>query len=132
MQNLFDNPWKDDAYYREQWRTYYQERNRRVVRLGYSISAIGCSVLLSALIPQRLQEHHPVLSLIVRIAIVLAWLFIVIQWFALNWQMGSWNCPRCSEPFFVSSFVRNPFGRKCRHCGLRRSKQSELKREFSK
>jgi hypothetical protein len=128
MQNLFDNPWKDDSYYREQWLAYYEERNHRIIRLGYSLSGIACAGLLFALIPQRIQEHHPIFSVTVGIASLVAWLLIVIQWFMLNWQMGNWNCPRCAEPFFISSFVRNPFGRKCRHCGLRRLKQSEVKR----
>jgi hypothetical protein len=93
MRNLFDNPWKDNSYYREQWRAYYEERNNRIIRLGFLLSGIGCASLLFALIPQRIQEHHPIFSITVGIAALVAWLLLVIQWFMLNWQNGQLELP---------------------------------------
>jgi hypothetical protein len=29
-----------------------------------------------------------------------------------------WRCPRCELPFFSGWFFRNPFARRCLHCGL--------------
>lgn len=126
MLNIIEKPNRSPAYYREQWGLYYEERNRRVARLGVLLGIAGALALLFALVPNSFQTQHPVIANTVAIFGGVLWLTIGFKWFALNWTMGSWDCPRCGEPFFTSTFVRNPFGTHCRHCKLRRLRKSEL------
>jgi DNA-directed RNA polymerase subunit RPC12/RpoP len=126
MLNIIEEPNRSPAYYREQWRLYYEERNRRVARLGVLLGITGALALLFALVPNSFQIQHPVFANTIAVIGGVLWLTIGFKWFALNWTMGSWDCPRCGEPFFASTFVRNPFGTRCRHCKLRRLRKSEL------
>lgn len=126
MLEVTPKPEPSPAYYREQWRLYYEERNRRVARLGLLVGITGALALLFGLVPDSFQTHHPVFTSTLAVLGGMLWLTIGLKWFALNWTMGSWDCPRCGEPFFASTFVRNPFGTCCRHCKLRRLKKSEL------
>jgi hypothetical protein len=125
----YNSPPRDEEYYREQWRSYYAERKRRVARLGLLVAGTCTLALLFAFVPEAFLEHRPMVSNIAAVIGGLLWLAIVIHWFTLNWTMGAWTCPRCGEPFFTSTFVRNPFGNRCRHCNLQRLKKSELREE---
>lgn len=125
MLGLIQEPQQDADYYRDRWREYYAERGRRVARLGLLVGATAALTLLFALVPSSFLTHPAITNAAAAIGGIL-WLAIGIQWFALNWTMGSWDCPRCGEPFFHSTFVRNPLGISCRHCKLRRLKKSEL------
>ena len=126
MLNIIAKPDRDPSYYSEQWRLYYEERGRRMFHLKVLFGATGILAVLFALVPSSFQTQHPVFANSVAILGGVLWLTIGFKWFALNWTMGSWDCPRCGEPFFASTFVRNPFGMRCRHCKLRRLKRSEL------
>jgi hypothetical protein len=116
----------DDEYYREQWRAYYAERSRRIGRLALLLGVTGFLALLFGLVPESFQEQHVSFTNFIAALGGLLWLVIVVQWFMLNWEMGTWSCPRCGENFFASTFVRNPFGTRCRHCKLRRLRKSEI------
>src|SRR5260221_5189707 len=35
-----------------------------------------------------------------------------------SWLVGLFCCPRCRKWFFATWWYRNPFARKCVHCGL--------------
>jgi hypothetical protein len=50
----------------------------------------------------------------------------MIIWAVIGYQKGNFPCPRCGELFFVKFdnrpwrmvWQRNPFARRCMHCGL--------------
>ncbi len=127
MLNVFEEPWKDAAWYRDQWQQYYAERDRRLARLGLLLAGIGMFAVVLALVPETLKMHYPTIVSACAVTGGGLWLTLLVQWAKLNWTLGSWDCPRCGEPFFVGSFVRNPFGSRCRHCSLQRLKKADLK-----
>ncbi|ADW69692.1 hypothetical protein AciX9_2668 [Granulicella tundricola MP5ACTX9] len=122
MQLLVDEPWKDELWYQNQWRAFYRERMRKLSRLGVIFGTIGIGALLFGVIPSTSLEHHPFLSDSAALLGGLLWLTLLIQWFRMNWQMTSWDCPRCNELYFK----RNPFRHRCAHCKLRRPRQREV------
>ena len=117
---------RSDEIYREDWHAYYAERHRGVARLGLLLAGTAILALMFGLVPNSFGETHHLFSLLIAILGGCLWLAIGVSWFSLIWEMSSWECPRCGQPFFHSTFVRNPFGRHCRHCGLRRMKKSEI------
>ncbi len=84
------------------------------------------SILLFAIVPDATQVRHPAIMNVLGAIGALFLLATAFQWFRFMWTLGGWICPRCREPFFHSTFVRNPFGRRCRHCNLRRLTSSEI------
>jgi hypothetical protein len=74
----------------------------------------------------EVAENHQLLSSMLAVPLAILLLAFPIQWAIFVWRIGGWSCPRCGEPFFASTFVRNPLGRICRHCGLVRPKESEI------
>jgi hypothetical protein len=116
----------DDAYYNEDWRLYYAERRRIVRRFGQFAAGAATLGLLFAVLPESFQVRHPLLMNTTGAVEAVFLLATAIQWFIFNWTLGGWTCPRCREPFFRSTLVRNPFGTRCRHCNLRRLKRSEV------
>jgi hypothetical protein len=126
MLEKINDPQKSDEGYVDDWRSYYFERHRYFVRLGRFAAGTAIFLSLIAFVPASFQEqHHRIMNLlaIVGFGTMLA---TAIQWFALNWVIGGWTCPRCKERFFRSTFVNNPFGRHCRHCKLRRLTKIEV------
>ena len=115
---------RDDAYYREEWSFYYTERRRLLIRLVWLVAALLLCFLLFA----TQVDVHRRLAQMFAIPLVALLLAVPAQWFIFVWNMRTWNCPRCRDSFFTSTFVNNPFGRHCRHCGLVRPKQSEVKK----
>ena len=120
-----NRPVRDDAYYLEDWRLHYAERRCIVRRLGQFAAAAAILCLLLTMLPESFQVRHPLLMNTTGGVGAILILATGIQWFMFNWILGGWTCPRCREPFFHSTFVRNPFGTRCRHCNLRRLKRSE-------
>jgi hypothetical protein len=116
----------DDAYYHEDWRLYYAERRRTLLRFGQFAAGAAILGLLFAVLPESFQVGHPLVMSTTGAVGAFLLLAAAIQWFMFNWKLGGWTCPRCREPFFRSTLVRNPFGTRCRHCNLRRLKGSEL------
>jgi hypothetical protein len=55
---------------------------------------------------------------------------VAICWIAASVVAGvraAWfPCPRCGKPFFASWWYRNPFARKCVHCGLPKWANSQM------
>ena len=117
---------RDDEYYREQWRAYYAVRRRLLARMFWLAGGLGAIALLFMAIPGPVVEQHPLLADMVTVPIVILLLALPALWFIFVWKTGGWICPQCGEPFFISTFVRNPFGRKCRHCKLPRPKESDI------
>jgi hypothetical protein len=124
--DILDKPPRDDENYREQWSAFYAMRRRYLVRLLRLACGAGVFALLIALVTDSFQLRHLVLMNVVAALGAIVLLAAGFQWFALNWAIGSWPCPRCGEDFFASTFVRNPFGMRCRHCKLLRLKKSEV------
>lgn len=52
----------------------------------------------------------------------------VVAWFLLlatAWlRLLLWRCPRCGRAFFFAKGYRNPFARRCMHCGLPKWRRS--------
>jgi hypothetical protein len=120
------NQIRADEFYKEDWRSYYAERQSIIRRLGKYAAGAFIPALLIAVLPGSFQvQHHVLMNAIGAVGMILL-LATALQWFIFNWTLGGWTCPRCREPFFHSTFVRNPFGTRCRHCHLPRLKKSEL------
>ena len=122
MQPILDEPWKTDDWYLNQWRAFYRLRMQRLRKLYLTFAGIAASALVFGLIPEEFKNNHAYFTNAVMIAGGLAWCSLGLLWFSINWQMTSWDCPRCGEPFFA----RNPFRRRCRSCGLLRPRQSQV------
>ena len=115
-----------EAIYEDDWRLYYVQRRAILRRLAQSAFATAIVVLTLAVIPTSIQPVHPLAMKFIGALAALCVLATAFQWFRFNWVLGGWRCPRCRKPFFHSTFVRNPFGNRCRHCSLRRLKESEI------
>ena len=113
---------RDDGYYLEQWTFYYAERQRLLTRLCWLAAALAICFLLFA---SQADAHRHITQIFV-VPLVLLLLATPAQWFIFVWKMRTWTCPRCGESFFTSTFVNNPFARRCRNCGLVRPRKSEL------
>ena len=116
----------DEHSYEEDWRLYYAQRRDIIRRLAQC--AAGATIVLSllAMVPDATQASLPTAMNVLGVMAGLLLFATVAQWFRFMWTLGGWICPRCREPFFHSTFVRNPFGRFCRHCNLRRLASSEI------
>ena len=116
----------EDFSYKEDWRLYYDER-RKIIRLLLQFAVAAAIVLaLFGMVSDATQVSHPTTMNVLGIIGALLLLGAVSQWFRFMWKLGGWICPRCREPFFISTFVRNPFGRFCRHCNLRKLASVEI------
>ena len=116
-----------DELYLEEWRYFYAERRRFLIRLFWFAGAL---VLSASLLVVTQGDHYP--PLVVRIAIAGSFGLLLIaflaQWFLFVWEMRTWTCPRCTKRFFFSAFAFDPiFASRCRHCGLLRLKGAEFK-----
>jgi hypothetical protein len=125
---LSDSVTSGDECYREEWCFFYAERRRLVIRLFWLVGGLAvCALLLVA------TQGHRFPPLVARIAIAVSFGLLLIaflaHWFLFVWEMRIWPCPRCAKRFFVSAFAFDPFfTRRCRHCGLVRLKNAEVKR----
>ena len=122
MLGLSSSVQRGDEYYREQWRLYYAERRRLLTRMFWIAGGLGVFFLLFI----EVIHKHPTSGYVLAVPGAILLLALPAQWFFFVWKIGGWTCPRCGEYFFISTFVRNPFGRSCRHCGLVRPKESEI------
>jgi hypothetical protein len=119
---LSNSSQRGDEYYREQWSAYYSERRRQLARMFWLAGGLGVVFLFFT----AAVERHSLLANILAVPLVILMLAFPAQWAMFGWKVGGWTCPRCGELFFASTFVRNPLGRTCRHCGLARPKKSEI------
>src|SRR6266849_5578435 len=55
-------------------------------------------------------------------AIASCWM---VAFLVTGWRVGLIPCPRCHKWFFATWWYRNPFARKCVHCGLPKWANSE-------
>jgi hypothetical protein len=113
---------REDEYFSEQWSFYYAERRRLLNRMFWLAGGLGVCFLLFAVE----IDKNPVVGRLITIPLGLLLLALPAQWFIFVWTMRTWTCPRCGECFFTSTLVNNPFGKRCRHCGLVRPKKSEI------
>jgi hypothetical protein len=119
---LSNSAQRSEEYYQDQWSSYYSERRRRLARLFWLAVGLGVGSLLFTVVGGR---HRP-LAYIVAVPLTILLIAMPAQWFIFVWRIRAWACPRCGEYFFTSTLVNNPFGRRCRHCGLVRPKESEI------
>jgi hypothetical protein len=126
MQSLFEQSWKDGAYYNEQWTQFYVLRKNLWHRLFLCLLPFVGAMILVMSIPERWQVRVHYLSELLAILSFVTWIAYVIRFFRVGWQIQSRSCPRCGETFFIGNGIRNPFARHCRHCKLYRPRQSEL------
>jgi hypothetical protein len=122
MLGLSNSAQREDEYYREQWRLYYAERRRLLTRMFWIAVGLGVFFLLFIAV----IDKHPTFGNVLAVPGAILLLALPAQWFLFAWRIGDWTCPRCGEYFFISTFVRNPSGRRCRHCRLARPKESEI------
>ena len=119
---LSNSTQRSDEYYREQWSFYYAERRRLLARMVWLAVGLGIGFLLFIAVGGK----HPSLAYILAVPLTILLIALPAQWFIFVWRTRSRTCPRCGEDFFKSTLANNPFGRRCRHCGLVRPKQSEI------
>jgi hypothetical protein len=55
-------------------------------------------------------------------AIASCWIAVCV---VTGWRVALFSCPRCHKWFFATWWYRNPFARKCVHCGLPKWANSE-------
>ena len=122
---LSNSPVRDDTYYRDEWAFYYAERRRVLTRLISLAGALGVCVLL--ILGTQVDKYPRIAQVLLLLPFGLLLILLPLQWFKFVWEFRTWPCPRCRDRFFTSTFVNNPFGRRCRHCGLLRLKKSEVK-----
>ncbi len=125
-QPLPDSVASDGERYSGEWRFFYAERRRLLIRLSWLAGGLAVSTLL--LFSTQGNRYPP---LVARIAIAISFgLFLIAffaQYFFVVWEMLTWPCPRCAKRFFHSAFVFDPFfTSRCRHCGLLREREPEL------
>jgi hypothetical protein len=120
-----DSAGRDDKYYREQWTFYYAERRRLLTRVIWMAGGLGIGLLL--LFATHVDKYPRIAQVLLALPIGLLLIVLPLQWFIFVWEFRTWPCPRCADRFFTSTFVNNPFGRRCRHCGLLRLKHSKIK-----
>ena len=113
---------RGDEYYREQWSGYYAAR-RRLLRRIYSLAG-GLVVVFP--LNWWLIERQSFLRYVLSASTLILMFALALHWAVFNWRMRAWDCPRCGEYFFASALFANPFGRRCRHCGLVRPKESDI------
>ncbi len=68
------------------------------------------------LVWQFIQELLPVATPFIPV-IALAWMGALA---VACYHLGTFPCPSCREYYFLNGLTHNPFGRRCRHCGLRK------------
>ena len=119
---LSDSAQRGDEYYREQWSIYYANRRRSLFRM-FSLAGGLCVVHL---LQTAEVGKHQLLAYMLAVLLAILVLALFAQWALFVRATSGWTCPRCGDSFFISTLVRNPFGRSCRHCGLARPKESEI------
>jgi hypothetical protein len=87
---------------------------------------IAGGLAIGFLLFTEVVENHQLLACMLAVPIAILMLALLAQWAIFSVKIGGWICPQCGEFFFASTFVRNPLGRSCRHCGLTRPKASEI------
>lgn len=114
--------------YREEWRFFYAERRRLLIRLLWLAGGLG--VFGCLLFTAPVDRFPRVAQITIALPFGLFLIALPVQWFLFVWQMGTWPCPRCAKRFFLSIFAFDPFfGVRCRHCGLLRLRKSEVNNE---
>jgi hypothetical protein len=106
------NPSASDEgdHYRRAWRSYRW-------RLFLALFSWGPLPLLALVVPNTLllgSEGH---GLPDHVAVPIG-LSCLCLFGLFGVRLTLWKCPRCVEPFFYAGLLRNPFARKCMHCGL--------------
>ncbi len=119
---LSNSTQRSGEYYREQWSFYYAERRRLLARIVWLAVWLGIGFLLFIAVAGK----HSTLAYILAVPLTILLIALPAQWFIIVWRMRSWTCPQCGENFFTSALVNNPFGRRCRHCGLVSPNKSEI------
>jgi len=125
MQALFEPEWKDDAYYKEQWRQFYVDRSNALKKLSIGILPFLLLIGIGAIMPSNWLQNRFIAYAFIIIGLA-AWLFYAFRLFTSGVAVQGFTCPRCGESFFVGGVWRNSFTRRCLHCGLRRMKRREV------
>ena len=126
IKTMMNDATTDDHSYEEDWRLYYAKRQNIIRRLAQCAAGATIVLLFFVIVPDATQVSHSATMIALGVIGALLLLATAAQWFRFMWTIGGWICPRCREPFFCSTSVRNPFGRFCRHCNLRRLASSEI------
>ena len=96
--------------YTESWQRY--RLLRRAVWIGALTPFVGAFLALA------LDRWLPGAMLLAPVAITVGFITVIVAQFGL----GSFSCPRCTQPFFyrTTRWLRygNPFARRCLNCGL--------------
>src|SRR4051794_5533891 len=90
-------------------------RMRRIILWGVFLGYIPGVTAIFLVIGLPLSAITGIKSDYFFYPIALSWMFM----FAVaGWRAGTFRCPRCHKWFFATWWYRNPFARKCVHCGL--------------
>ena len=92
--------------YSRQWSTFRRWRNLGIV-------AVVTFIPLLTIVGLFVRRFHwPDSAFLVMALLDVA--FVTVTWT----RLALFRCPRCGKPFFTTTWYRNPFARKCVHCGL--------------
>jgi hypothetical protein len=98
--------------YSAAWRDY---RRRRFISLALALSYLpgAMAIFLAVGLPlTALTGIHPDYF---GFAIGVSWMIALV---IAGIRLQTFSCPRCRKWFFATWWYRNPFARKCVHCGL--------------
>ena len=115
---------QDDGPYAAAWARY-----RRASRAFWILFVLFLPAL--ALVGRAVRSSTPGGRAVI-FGTAIAWM---IAFTVAGYYTGNFSCPRCGQPFFRrfddrpwrQSWIRNPFARKCLHCGLPKRSAVDVK-----
>lgn len=110
--------------YAEQWGDY---RKRRLMFLIFCLglpTPFVVMILLSQVFHDEFASNVEIANR-VYFAMSGAW---GLAWMVAWIRLMSWHCPRCDNYYFVG-LIRNPFARRCLHCGLKKWAEAEEEKD---
>jgi len=123
-----------EGEYTQEWGELRRLR-QRMRTIEFEVAVVVIAVSLTS----KYQSHGAVAK-IFGVALFGAWVVLLVRFLSVSGEYVDWSCPRCGKPFHATvhaGFIRwrNPFARRCVHCGLPKWAESDpdpkLKRELN-
>ena len=123
-----------EGEYTQEWEELRRLRQRmRTIELAIAVVVVAVTLTSK-------YEFQGAFAMGVGVAMFAAWVVLLIRLLSVSGEHVDWSCPRCGKPFHATvhaGFIRwrNPFARRCVHCGLPKwvdtDPDPKLKRELN-